>query len=212
MQIDFTNYFPSTQREFETREHNGEEARVLTIRRTYPTTTENLWDALTNIDRIPNWFLPISGDLKVGGKYQFEGNAGGEILECTPEEEFKVTWEYGDQMSWVNVSISPAPDGVNFQLEHIATVPQDMMDQYGPGATGVGWDSGLLGLFHHLNTGESTNPEKGMAWMMSDEGKAFIKMSSDAWGEASIASGTPPELALKAAETTRKAYTGETEE
>ena len=211
MEIDFQQYFQGTSREFENRMIDGEESRVLTISRTYATTLDSIWDALTNMNRIPSWFLPITGDLKVGGRYQFEGNAGGEILACKPEESFKVTWEYGDQTSWVNVTIEPVEEGVKFQLEHIATVPQEMMDLYGPGATGVGWDSGLLGLYNHLTTGESTTPEKGMAWMMSDDGKAFVKLTSDAWGEASIAAGTPRDIALKAAETTRKAYTGETE-
>jgi hypothetical protein len=31
-------------------------------------------------DRPP--FLPISADYRVGGRFQFEGNAGGEILVC----------------------------------------------------------------------------------------------------------------------------------
>ena len=211
MEIDFTQYFRATTREFENRIIDGEESRVLTITRTYETSLENIWDALTNIERIPNWFLPITGVLKPGGRFQFEGNAGGEILECQPQEGFRITWEFDEQMSWVNVSLDSRGNGVCFKLEHIATVPKEMMDLYGPGATGVGWDSGLLGLYHHLATGEATSPEKGMAWMMSDDGKAFVKLTSDAWGEASIAAGTPREDALKAAETTRRAYTGETE-
>ena len=32
-------------------------------------------------ERIPRWFLPVSGDLRLGGRYQLEGNAGGEVLE-----------------------------------------------------------------------------------------------------------------------------------
>ena len=43
---------------------------------------EDVWDALTNPERIGRWFLPISGDYRLGGRYQFEGNAGGEIVAC----------------------------------------------------------------------------------------------------------------------------------
>ena len=32
------------------------------------------------------------------------------------------------------------------ELEHTAVVPEERWDQYGPGAVGVGWDQGLLGL------------------------------------------------------------------
>ena len=29
---------------------------------------------------------PISGDLRLGGRYQLQGNAGGEILVCEPPQ------------------------------------------------------------------------------------------------------------------------------
>ena len=42
---------------------------------------EEVWDALTDPDRIRRWMMPITGELKVGGSFQLEGNAGGEILD-----------------------------------------------------------------------------------------------------------------------------------
>jgi hypothetical protein len=39
----------------------------------YPASQSDLWDAVTNADRIPRWFLPVSGDLRLGGHYQLEG-------------------------------------------------------------------------------------------------------------------------------------------
>ena len=68
-----------------------------------------LWEAITSADRIPRWFMPITGDLKLGGRYQLHGNAGGQILICEPPRHLKVTWEYGGKMSWVEVRI--AKDG-----------------------------------------------------------------------------------------------------
>ena len=64
-------------------EFSDEEVAVL-LRRSYPAEIADVWDALTNPDRIKRWFLPISGDLQVGGEFQTEGNAGGEILVCAP--------------------------------------------------------------------------------------------------------------------------------
>ena len=52
------------------------------LRRTYDAPIDDVWDALTTPERIGRWFLPISGDYRLGGRYQFEGNAGGEILAC----------------------------------------------------------------------------------------------------------------------------------
>jgi uncharacterized protein YndB with AHSA1/START domain len=69
----------------------GEEVSVL-MRRTYPAEPEEVWDALTDPERLRRWFLPVSGELKVGGSFQLEGNAGGEILECEQPKRFKVTF------------------------------------------------------------------------------------------------------------------------
>ena len=61
------------------REVDGRPARVVVARRRYAGPIDEVWDALTNAERIPRWFLPVSGELRVGGRYQFTGNAGGEI-------------------------------------------------------------------------------------------------------------------------------------
>ena len=44
---------------------------------------------------------------------------------------------------------------------------------------------------------------------MSPEGKAFVRGSSDGWGQAHIAAGEEPAAALESAERTRQFYTGE---
>ena len=48
-------------------------ARVMTASQVYDATVEELWDACTSAERIPRWFMPISGDLRVGGHYELEG-------------------------------------------------------------------------------------------------------------------------------------------
>ena len=83
--------------------------------------------AITDRERIPRWFLPITGELELGGRYQLEGNAEGSILECTPPESLKLTWEFAGNVSWVHIDVThedvaltvlegalPDPDG---QLE-----------------------------------------------------------------------------------------------
>ena len=75
-------------RKLEEVERDGRKAKVVTASRTYATTPEDLWDAVTSLERIGRWFLPISGDLRVGGRYQFEGNDGGEVLSCEPPRRF----------------------------------------------------------------------------------------------------------------------------
>ena len=76
----------------------------------------------------------------------------------------------------------------------IADVPDDMWEQFGPSATGIGWDSGLLGLALHLGVAvDGPTPEEGVAWMMSDEGKAFTRASAKEWESAHVADGADPD-------------------
>ena len=83
----------------------------------------------------------------------------------------------------------------------------DRWAEYGPGALGVGWDMGLLGLARHVELGIAT-PLETPEWSASDETKAFIAGSSELWAEAAIASGDDPDAAAAAAARTTAAYTG----
>ena len=82
--------------------------------------------------------------------------------------------------------------GTLFELEHTATVPPGMWEQFGPGAVGVGWDGALLGLAMHLAGGEMSAEEK-QAWAYSEEARVFNTAASVAWGEASRAAGADAE-------------------
>ena len=207
--IDVAHHISQTRREVGSRFLEAGEARVSTITRVYDTDPADLWDACTNPERIPRWFLPVSGDLGVGGRYQLEGNAGGVVERCDPPRSFAATWEYGDQVSWIEVRIEPAGEGARLQLEHMAHVDDELWDQFGPGATGVGWDLGLLGLSLHLTSGETVDPSAVAEWMQSDEGREYVTLSSQAWCEASIAAGTDPSAAKEAGERTTAFYTEE---
>jgi uncharacterized protein YndB with AHSA1/START domain len=191
------------------REYEGKTAKVVVAKRTYHTTPDDLWDALTSAERIPRWFLPVSGDLKLGGRYQLKGNAGGTITQCEPPTALGVTWEFGGQVSWVNVRLTArAADRTELELEHIAHVPGDFWDQFGPGAVGVGWDLALMGLGEHLSNAPAVTPESAAAWTVSEEGREFARASSVDWGRAAIAAGMSEAAAQGAVERTTAFYTG----
>jgi len=207
--IDVIHEINAVQRQVGSRTLAVGEARSITISRTYAAPVEDVWDAITNAERIPRWFLPISGELRVGGRFQLEGNAGGTIERCDPPHSFAATWEFGGEVSWIEVRVFASPDGkTRFQLEHIARVEDERWTQFGPGAVGVGWDLALLGLAQHLASGASVDAAAAFAWMASDEGKRFIAAVSKDWAQASIAAGTDPEAARGAGERTTAFYTG----
>src|SRR5215475_6602467 len=198
MKVDVARTVGEVVREVRDVERDVKPARLVIATRTYYTDIDDLWDALTNGERIPRWFLPISGELKLGGRYQLKGNAGGEITRCEPPRHLAVTWEFGGEVSWVKVDLSDDGNGgTHLELEHVAYVDDARWAQYGPGAVGVGWDMTLMGLDRHLESGAAFNPQEAMAWLGSPEGKDLLRRISDDWCRASIASGTDEAAAKK---------------
>jgi len=190
--IDIARELGAVHREVADRKVPAGDAKAVILEREYDAPIEDVWDALTNPERIGRWFLPISGDYRLGGTYKFEGNAGGEIRECDQPNRLKVTWVYGPvksdaDISEVELRLSRASDNrTRFVLEHTAVVPEEFWAMYGPGAVGVGWEGGLLGLELHLRGGSVGDP---LAWQVSDEGREFNTRSSEAWGDAYRAYG-----------------------
>lgn len=211
MTIDVPRRIGAVTREILTREHEGKPARVLVAARDYDTTIDDAWDALTSAERIPRWFMPITGELRLGGRYQLVGNAGGTITRCEPPRRLALTWEYGDEVSWLDVTLCETPQGTRLVLEHVAHVDDKRWKEFGPGAVGIGWDLALRGLERHFATGGGATREEKMAWMGSPEGKAFMRQSSEEWRKASVAAGTDVAEAAAAAARTTAAYTGEAE-
>lgn len=209
MHIDVARQIGAVTRRVDNRELDGKPARAVVAGQTYSTTPDDLWEAITSPERLPRWFLPVTGDLKLGGRYQLQGNAGGEILVCDPPKHLKVTWEYGGEISWLDVTIAPAAnDGATLRLEHVAYVSDERWNQFGPGAVGIGWDLTLVGLEQHTTTRSAKTAEEGMQWMMSDEGKDFMRQCNDRWRDASVACGTDAAAAQASADRCIAAYTG----
>jgi uncharacterized protein YndB with AHSA1/START domain len=209
MSFDLAAHFGTMTRTVENVERDGKPAKAVVASRVYDTDAADLWDALTKPERLKRWFTPVSGDLRLGGKYQLEGNAGGTITECVPEQRIAVTWEFGGGVSWVSVTLSPEGAGTRLELTHTAHIDPHW-DQFGPGAVGVGWDLGFMGLARHLAEPEADLPQEAVAgWHETPEAKAFLGKASSDWGRAAIAAGEPEDKALAAAEATRRFYTGE---
>lgn len=210
--IDVPAQINAVARSVGSRTLEGGEAKTVVVSQTYDAAVEDVWDACTTADRIARWFLPVSGDLRLGGRYHLEGNASGEVLECDPPKRLAVTWEYAGDTSWVEVRLTPAPDGqTRFELEHTAHVDQQRWEEFGPGAVGIGWDMTLLGLAQHLEPGGGavSGPEEGAMWAASDEGREFMGLSGERWHDAHVAAGDDPAAARAAADRTIAAYTGQ---
>jgi len=207
--IDMNEHISAVRRQVGTRTLEAGEARVVTLTRTYGAPVDDVWDACTSAERIPRWFLPITGELRVGGRYQLQGNAGGVVERCDPPRSFAATWEFGGDVSTIEVRLDPAAaGGTVLTLEHVGHVDDEFWDRFGPGAVGLGWEGGLLGLAGYLGAPGVVKPADAEAWAVSDEGRAFMTLSAERWRDAHIAAGADPATATASAARTAAFYTG----
>lgn len=169
----------------------GGETVSVSLTRTYDAAADDVWDAITNPERLPRWFFPVSGDLRVGGSFQLEGNAGGDILRCDRPHHLQVT--FGGPESVVDVHVAEGDEGATVELTH--RVPLAMAGS-GAGAlfVGPGWDGALLGLGILLRGEAVGDPVEAAS---SPEVIEFNRGSIDRWTEAVESSGTaaPEEVA-----------------
>ena len=207
--IEVTQQINAVRRTVGTRVLEAGQARTVTISRTYGAAIEDVWDACTNAERIPRWFLPVSGDLRLGGRYQLVGNAGGTIERCDPPKSFFATWEFGGEVSWIEVRLTAeAADQTRLEIEHIARVGDERWAEFGPGAVGIGWDMVVLGLTLYLSGRPAVDRQASAAWAASREARDFMRLSGERWYEAHIASGDDEAEARAMADRTIAAYTG----
>ena len=207
--FDVANHLGAVTRAIEDSTHEGTPVKVVVASRTYPTDVADLWDAVTDPERIARWFAPVSGDLEVGGRFQVEGNAGGEGVTCDQPKHLAITWEFAGDTSWVDLHLEEATDGATLVLRHAADVRgNEHMATYGPGAVGVGWELGLMGLAEYLAAGTGVSHEEAEAWGASPDGKAMMTSAATAWGEADALTSGDPEASRAAAQRTAAFYTG----
>ena len=182
-------------------------ALVATISQVYPTDIDDLWEVVTDPERIVRWFAPVSGELKEGGHYQVEGNASGVVERCSEPESFALTWEFGGTVSWLQVTLTPSDGGTDLELVHEAPVDPGMWEQFGPGAVGVGWDLALVGLGLHVESGAPVDPEIAASFTLTPDGLEFVRRAAAGWAAAAVRDGDAADAANEAAARTVAFYT-----
>jgi uncharacterized protein YndB with AHSA1/START domain len=174
------------------------------LRRSYDAEIGDVWDAITDPERMRRWFMPISGDLRPGGSFQLHGNAGGDILECEPPHRLRVS--FGGPTSIVEIRLTADDDATVLELEH--TVPLTIAQSVaGALFVGPGWDGALVGLDLYVRGEAPADPVEAAS---SPEVIALNKESIAFWAQAARAGGaTDDEVAAGIAASTAQFAPGE---
>ena len=194
MIIDIANQIGATSRQV-AQQHTGRgETVVVTLERRYAAEVADVWQAITDPDRVRRWFLPLTGDLREGGAFQLENHAGGDIMTCEPPRHLVVT--FGGESSIVDVVLAGEGDQTLLKLTH--SVPIELAGS-GAGAlyVGPGWDGALLGIAQYLAGEVVSDP---VAAANTPEVQDFNVSSIKEWIAAVEASDTADADTISAAQ------------
>ena len=99
------------------------QARVAVFTRTYDAIIDDVWDACTNPERLRRWYVPVTGDLRVGGRFEQAMMGSGEIVRCEPPHALLVS--LGGGADEIELRLSAGEDGRTvLELQHATTIDQ----------------------------------------------------------------------------------------
>lgn len=100
---------------------SGEMARVAVMRRHYDAAVEDVWDACTDPERLARWYVPVTGDLRVGGSFEQVNMGSGVVVRCEPPRHLLVS--LGGGVDEIELHLAPsASGGTDLRLEHATTL------------------------------------------------------------------------------------------
>lgn len=134
------------------------EEPALTLERRFRTDPADLWEAITDPDRLARWFgeivtLPRApGDPLVVrlGEEDGAGLAEGTLTACEPPGRLGYDWAFGGTRSRVRVDLVPGGEGTTLlRLHHTRLAPGHLVGY------GGGWEEGLTVLAAQLAGGSA---------------------------------------------------------
>ncbi len=148
-----TDPFAEPQPELRHRQIPAGEARVAVFTRIYDAPIEDVWDACTDPARLRRWYVPVTGDLRVGGDFQQVNMGSGTILICEAPRLLKVSLGGGADEIELRLSSRSEDGATTLELQHAT-----MLDSHEIGGQsydaifcmGGGYYPRLLALDQHL--------------------------------------------------------------
>ncbi|THD62410.1 SRPBCC family protein [Phenylobacterium sp.] len=124
-----------------------DDALQVVFHRRYRQPVEKVWAALTDPDRLADWFAVAEVDLRVGGTLKLNWNGGAHEAEmtitvCEPPRALAWRWTIGERETLVRFDLSPDGDGCALTLTHSGL----SLDGARDGGVRRGWHAHLEAL------------------------------------------------------------------
>lgn len=116
-----TPSLPEPTPELHHREIAAGPARVAVFRRSYDAPVEDVWDACTNPDRLRRWYVPVTGELRLGGSFQQAMMGSGVVQRCEPPQLLHLV--LGGGADEIELRLTPTDAGATtLELQHATTL------------------------------------------------------------------------------------------
>lgn len=161
-----------------------------------------VWDAIARPERLARWFAPVSGELRVGGRFRVAGfsvagEAAGAILACEPARRLELEWEAAGEIGWVDIALSHyGGGGARLTFTH-SVRETERWRAFGPAGIGVGWDLASYALVGHLARPGVDIDLRTLAAL--PESRRLLASCAESWGRLAIEAGEDPDAARAAA-------------
>ncbi|MDF8266142.1 SRPBCC family protein [Luteipulveratus flavus] len=104
---------------------------------TYATDIDDLWEAVTDPERLARWVAHVTGDLRPGGRFEIRFTSGaegpGRIEACEPPHRLFVTMMPGeDDATTLEATLAEVDGGTRLVVEERG-LPREMLPAYGGG-------------------------------------------------------------------------------
>jgi uncharacterized protein YndB with AHSA1/START domain len=132
------NMSHTTGGDIESTLHSDGVMGLVRLRSDYGASTEAVWSAITDPERLALWYGRVEGDLREGGDfsafiYGSEWDGRGRIDSCVPLRELSVTEaEEGGPEVTVRVRLVPKGDATTLDVE-VAGLPPELLFAFGAG-------------------------------------------------------------------------------
>ena len=146
----------------------GDDAEVV-FDRVYDTDAADLWETLTDPERLALWFARVDGDLREGGRFtiHFDDDDVPEcrITSCDAPRAYRWEWSRATHTSLVTVAVEPDGDSARQHLTHTR------LSSSSAAGYAAGWDVYLRRL-DELVAGREVQDTWSEDWGSAHEGYA----------------------------------------